>query len=229
MTNDTWFQWLLDLLPGLGVSLQLTAALLAIGLPLGLLLALGLTRKGKIVRGLTLGVVEFARGLPALILLYLVYFGLPQLHMTLSAFLSAAVALGFSFAGYVSDVFRSGLESVPVGQREAASALGLTPATGFFRVILPQAVRIVVPPLLGWSISYFQATSLAFAIAVPELMSRAYVLATTNFEYLGVLSLAAVLYAVISIPLSYLVEHLSYGQKRRFTPTMTIPELSTKV
>lgn len=216
MTRDTWLSWFLDLLPGLLVSVQLAGALLVVGIPLGLLLAVGMTRQSKLVRGITVTVVEVGRGIPSLILLYLVYFGLPQLHLTLDAFLSATVALGVSFAAYVSEVFRSGLLAVPVGQREAASALGLSSRSAFFRVVLPQAVRIVIPPLLGWAIIYFQATSLAFAIAVPELLSRAYVLATTNFEYLGILSLAALLYGAVAIPLALIVERLgTHGDRSK--------------
>jgi polar amino acid transport system permease protein len=216
MIRDTWLSWFLDLLPGLLVSVQLAGALLVVGIPLGLLLAVGMTRQSKLVRGITVTVVEVGRGIPSLILLYLVYFGLPQLHLTLDAFLSATVALGVSFAAYVSEVFRSGLLAVPVGQREAASALGLSSRSAFFRVVLPQAVRIVIPPLLGWAIIYFQATSLAFAIAVPELLSRAYVLATTNFEYLGILSLAALLYGAVAIPLALIVERLgTHGDRSK--------------
>lgn len=220
--NDSWAKWLIDLIPGLGLSLGLTAALLALGLPLGLVFAIGLSQKSRIIRVITIALVEFARGVPALILLYLVYFGFPEFNFIIDSFPAAALALGFSFAGYVSEVFRSGLEAVGKGQREAATALGLSTWTSFSRVILPQAVKIVIPPLLGWSISFFQATSLAFAIAVPELMSRAYVLATTNFAYLVILSLAAVLYAVVSIPLAHFAERLSQGKTLKRGP-VTLP------
>jgi polar amino acid transport system permease protein len=213
--NDSWAEWLVDLIPGLGLSLGLTAALLAFGLPLGLAFAIGLSQKNRLIRMIAIALVEFARGVPALILLYLVYFGFPQFNFIIESFPAAALALGFSFAGYVSEVFKSGLEAVGKGQHEAATALGLSPWISFSKVILPQAVKIVIPPLLGWSINYFQATSLAFAIAVPELMSRAYVLATTNFTYLFVLSLAAVLYAVVSIPLAHFAERLSQGKTLR--------------
>lgn len=218
--SDSWVAWILDLLPGLWLSLGLTASLLAVGLPLGLVFAIGLSQKSRIVRTVTIAAVEFARGVPALILLYLVYFGFPEFNFIIESFPSAALALGFSFAGYVSEVFRSGFQAVGAGQREAAAALGLSRWTSFSRVILPQAVKIVIPPLLGWSISFFQATSLAFAIAVPELMSRAYVLATTNFAYLVILSLAAVLYAVVSIPLAHLAERLSQGRSFKRGPAV---------
>ncbi|MCA4134810.1 amino acid ABC transporter permease [Arthrobacter sp. M4] len=209
MTNDNWTKLFLDLLPGLGVSLQLTAGLLAIGLPLGLLLAVGISSKDKIVRYPAVAVVEVGRGVPALVLLYLVYFGLPQTGITLDAMPAAMIGLGVSFAAYTSEVFRAGIQSVPQGQTEAGKALGMSGGVIFGKVVMPQALKIVVPPLLGWAVIYFQATSLAFALAVPELLSRAYVLATTNFQYLNMLSLAAMLYAGVAIPLTVLAEHSS--------------------
>jgi polar amino acid transport system permease protein len=209
LRTDNWGAWFLDLMPGLGVSLQLTALLLVIGLPLGVVFALALGNRHRTVRYIVAGVIEVCRGIPALVLLYLVYFGLPQVGMGLDAFLSASLALGISFAAYSSAAIRSGLDAVPQGQREAARALGLHPGDEFVRVVLPQAVRIVTPPLLGWAIIYFQATSLAFAIAVPELLSRAYTLAIQNFQYFTLLTMAAIIYAAISIPASLLADYLA--------------------
>lgn len=214
MSNDSWTGLLFDMLPGLGISLQLTAGMLAIGLPLGLLFALGISRQGKLMRYLAVAAVEVGRGVPALVLLYLIYFGLPQTGVTLDAAPATMFGLGFSFAGYTAEVFRAGIRAVPQGQQEAANALGLPRGVIFGRVILPQALRIIVPPLLGWAVIYFQATSLAFALAVPELLSRAYVLATTNFQYLNMLGIAAIMYAAIAIPLSLLTEHLARREAR---------------
>ena len=212
---DSWGAWFLDLLPGLVVSLELTAMFLLLGLPYGLLLAVGGLQKSGLVRWPSLVVMELGRGVPALVLIYLVYFGLPQADLTLEAFLSASIALAISFGSYISEVFRSGFTTLPQGQLDAAAALGLPRSTTFRRVVLPQALKIVFPPLLGWTIVYFQATSLAFAIAVPELLSRAYTLATINFEYLSLLAAAGIMYAAICIPASLVVEHLG---RRRSAP-----------
>lgn len=207
--DDNWWSWLLDLMPGLLVSAELTGALLVIGLPLGTVFALALGSRSRTIRYTVTSIVEISRGIPALVLLYLVYFGLPQVHLGIDAFTSASLALGLSFAAYSCAAIRSGLDAVPLGQREAARALGLPAADEFFRVVLPQAVRIVAPPLLGWAIIYFQATSLAFAIAVPELLSRAYTLAVQNFQYFTLLGLAALVYAAISIPASLFSDYLA--------------------
>jgi len=201
-------------MPGLLLSLQLTGVLLVIGLPLGTLFAVGLKSPVRVIKYVTVAVVEVARGIPALVLLYIVYFGLPQVEISLDAFLSAALALGVSFAAYSSAAIRSGIDAVHPGQREAARALGLQRGDEFFRVVLPQAMKIVTPPLLGWAIIYFQATSLAFAIAVPELLSRAYTLATQNFQYFTILAMAAVVYAAISIPASLFANSLAHRRGR---------------
>lgn len=200
--------WLPSLMSGLWVSIQLTGLLCAIGIPLGLVLALGLSARNRLLNALALVTVEFCRGIPSLVLLYLVYFGLPQFNLVLEALPSAAIAFGISMAGFLADIFHAGLKAVPPGQHEAAVALGLNARTRFFRVILPQAGRIVTPPVLGYVISYFQATSLAFAIAVPELMNRANSLASNNFRFLELFALAGVLYAIISIGGQLLVDRV---------------------
>lgn len=213
--------WLGALLPGLLVSVELCVALVAVGIPLGLIFALGLTHRHRVVRIAALITVEGCRGIPSLVMLYVVYFGLPQLDLVLEAFPSATIAFGITLGGYLADVFRSGFDAVPQGQREAAAALGLGRVSAFFRVILPQASRIVAPPVLGYVISYFQATSLAFAISVPELMSRAYTVASANFRFLEVLLLAGALYAIICIPSERLVDRIGSGRDSpRRTPGM---------
>ena len=205
---ERWPEWLPPLLEGLWTSVQLTAAFLAIGLPLGLGFAIMLSARRWFLRGLAMALVELGRAVPVLVLLYLVYFGLPEADLRLSAFVSATLAIGFSFAAYTSEVFKAGIAAVAKGQREAARALGLTQPQELRLVVLPQAVRIVIPPILGWAVIFFQATSLAFAIAVPELLSRAYTIGASTFRYLSVLLLAALLYASVSIPASLAIDYL---------------------
>lgn len=209
-----WPDWIGELLRGLLRSVELTAAVVAIGLPLGLLLAVAISAGPAPVRWLAITVVEVARGIPALVVLYLVYFGLPQLRLTLDAFAAASLALGFTMAGYTTEIFRAGINAVPHGQREAARAVGLRRGAELRHVVLPQAVRIVIPPILGYVVLFFQATSLAFAIAIPELISRAYTIGSSTFEYLSVLILAALLYAAVAIPASQLIELLERRRDR---------------
>lgn len=205
---ERWPEWLPELLAGLWTSVQLTAGFLAVGLPLGLAFALALSSPNAALRWVAMILVETGRAIPVLVLLYLVYFGLPELDLRLGAFASAIAAIGFSFGAYTSEVFKAGIAAVPRGQREAARAVGLSYPKELRLVVLPQAVRIVIPPILGWAVIFFQATSLAFAIAVPELLNRSYTIGASSFRFLSVLLLAAILYAAVSIPASLAIDWL---------------------
>jgi polar amino acid transport system permease protein len=208
-------EYLPDLLDGLWVSLRVTLLALLLGLPLGLVFALLASSTARAVRWLVVLLVEIGRGPPTLVIIYVVYFGLPQVGLTLSAEVSAVIALAYNSAAYTSEIFRGGLLAVPAGQREAAQALGLGRTHQLRDVILPQAIRVAIPPLVGFSITVFQASSLCFVIAVPELLSRAYNIGTMSFDYLNALLLAAVLYAAISIPGSLIVGRLEKQMSAR--------------
>lgn len=201
-------EWLGELLPGLWVSVQLTFTSLAFGLPAGILLALMVISPTRLVKWLGLLVVETGRATPALVVLYLVYFGLPDTGLSLGAFASATIALAFATGAYTSEIFRAGIAGVPHGQIEACHALGMGWWTQLRRVVLPQAVRNVIPPLIGWCIILFQGTSLAYAISVRELMARAYNIGTVTFRFWDVILIAGALYALVCIPLSQLVSRL---------------------
>jgi polar amino acid transport system permease protein len=207
-TLDFWGEWLPTLLSGLLVSLEVTAVCLALGIPLGLLLALGVQSKAKAVRIPSLFVVEIGRGTPALILLQFAYFGLPSAGLTLSSFASASFALAWCTGAYTSEIIRAGLQAVPHGQKEAAAAIGLTGGDALRFVILPQGLRVSVPALFGFSILMLQASSLCFAIALPELVSQAYIIGSNTFRYMSILVLAGLLYAIICIPATIAVSAL---------------------
>lgn len=194
-----WADLFPKLAPGLWVSVKLTLAALVIGLLVGLAFALAGTSRRAWLKWSSIGLVELGRGLPGLIMLYLVYYGLPQLGLTLGNFVAASVALGLTTGAYMSEIMRAGISAVPRGQREASRALGLSPWKELRLVVLPQALRIVVPPLIGYAIILFQGTSLAFAISTPELLSRAYNAASISFQYTAALTLAGVMYLVISL------------------------------
>lgn len=196
---DQWISWLPALSPGMSVSLGLTGLCLLFGMPLGLLLAIAIESPVVPLRIAALTVVEVGRGAPALVLLYLLYFGLPEGGITLPAFATAVISLSWTTGAYSSELFRSGLAAVPKGQREAALTSGLRGWTGFRYIILPQAIRISTPPLASLAVTIFQTSSLAFVIAVPELMSKAYALGSITFEYLSVFCLTSVLYGSVTI------------------------------
>lgn len=211
--ND-WVDYFPDLLGGLGVSLQLTLVTLLIGLPAGLVLALAAGSKNRVVRVVAIGVIEVGRGTPALVVLQLFYFGLPTAGMTLTSFVAASLALAFTTAAYTSEILRGGLQAVPSGEVEAAHALGMARGDILRFVVIPQGIRIAIPPLMGFAIMVFQATSLAYTIAMPELMSQAYSIGSITFRYLSILTLAGLMYALITIPASSLSNFVEYRLAR---------------
>ncbi|MFC8522325.1 amino acid ABC transporter permease [Pseudarthrobacter sp. NPDC057230] len=213
MTGTGFFfdflQYLPQLLEGLQISLMLTGLSLCIGIPLALLLAFGVTAQRKALRWFCTAVVEVGRGAPALVLLQLAYYGMPGIGITLPSLASAVLALAWTAAGYMSEYVRGGISSVPAGEVEACEAVGMNRFDTLRFVIIPQGLRIALPSLMGFSVMLFQATSLAYSVAVPELMSRAYSIGSSNFHYLNILMAAGILYAAISVPstwLSVLVE-----------------------
>ena len=203
-----WAAWFPTLFAGFILSLKVTAVCLVLGLPLGLLLALGVKSTAAALRWVSLAVVEIGRGAPALILLQFAYFGLPSAGLTLSSFTAASLALAWTTGAYTSEIIRAGIEAVPHGQREAAIATGLNQADMLRYVILPQGLRVAFPALLGFSILMLQATSLCFTIALPEVVSQAYMVGSNTFHYMPIFLLAALMFAVVCIPATICVSWL---------------------
>ena len=205
---DFWSEWFPDMLAGFEISLEVTAACLVLGIPLGLILALGVRSRSAVARWVSLVVVEIGRGTPALILLQFAYFGFPSAGLTLSSFTAATFALAWCTGAYTSEIIRAGLEAVPAGQTEAALVIGLNRIDSLRYVILPQGLRVAVPALLGFSIIMLQASSLCFTIALPEVVSQAYMVGSTTFRYLPIFVLAALMFAAVCIPATILVSRL---------------------
>ncbi len=190
---------------GLWISVRLAALTFLLGLPGGLLLAMAMMSKRRVARGIAVAFVEIGRGTPALVLLQIVYYGLP---VTLSAFLSAGIALGLTTASYTSEIIRGGLQAVPEGEVEAAQALGIKQAWVMWDVVIPQGMRIALPALVSFCVLMFQATTLTSTIAVPELMSQARSIAGSTFHYFNLFVIAGVMYGIITISASAVVERL---------------------
>ena len=206
-------EYLPRLLQGLVVSLQLTVLSVVFGYAIGLVFALGVSSMRPWLRWPALIVVEIGRGIPALVVLYIVYFGLPALGILFENFWAAVIGLTFSAGAYSSEMIRAGIQSVPRGQTEASSALGLPRSTSFTRIVLPQGLRSAIPALMGLAIMSFQATSLAYSISVNELMSQAYQISNITFEYLTVYAVTGLIYAAIAVPATW----LSVGVERRLS------------
>ncbi|MCI1002997.1 ABC transporter permease subunit [Ochrobactrum sp. C6C9] len=210
-TLANFVEWAPQLFAGLVVSLQLTGLALLMGLPLGLLLALLSMTKMRLPRYMAILLVEIGRGAPALVVLQMVYYGLPSAGINTSAFIAAAVALALTTAAYTSEILRAGLNAVPQREFEAGLALGMTNSDIMRFVVIPQGVLFAVPALMGFAILIFQASALAFTISVSELLARAYRVGAATYLYLDVLILAGLFYLVVTIPFGWLVA----GTERR--------------
>ena len=199
--------WLPQMLWACVGTLRLSAVSFLLAVVLGLVGALGRTSPLPLLRGLAIGYIEICRGLPALVILYIVYYVPPQLFpgakwLALSAFFAAVIGLALQGGAVLAEVFRSGIEALHRGQTEAALSLGMTPIKTMAYIILPQAMRIVMPPVGNYAIGLLKDTSVCALIAAPELMLRAKDLASSDFQPMAVFVLAAALYFAMSYPLS---------------------------
>ncbi|RWZ46057.1 amino acid ABC transporter permease [Labedella phragmitis] len=213
-----WYQWIPTLLPGLGTALLLTLVSVGVGYPLGFGLALLTETRSALARWFAIVVVEVGRGLPILVLLLLVYRGLPSVGILFDAFLSASVALVWSSAAYSAEIIRTGLGAVPRGQFDAAYALSMNRTDMYRLIVLPQALRVSIPPLVNLGITMFHATSLATVITVEEIMHIANLEGSIYFRYMSVFMAAAVIYLAITVPVSLYADRLA----KRLGGVMTV-------
>jgi polar amino acid transport system substrate-binding protein len=152
--------------------------------------------------------IEFFRGTPLLIQLYLLYYGLPNVGITLSPLLAAFLGLGMNYAAYEAELYRAGIEAIPKGQMEAALSLGMSRPLALRRIVLPQALRVAVPGVTNDFISLFKDSSLVSVIAMVELTKTYNILAATTLRFLELGLVAAFLYFAMSYPLSLMARRL---------------------
>ena len=161
--------------------------------------------------------IGFFRGVPVLVILYWIYFALPEMGydvLVISSYTAAVLGLGIHGGAFMAEVFRSGIESLHRGQMEAALSLGMTPARAMTWIILPQALRVVVPPIANYAVGLLKETALCSIIAAPELMLRAKDLASSSFLPMHAFVLAAVFYYIMSFPLMRAAEYLEVRMGR---------------
>ncbi len=180
---------------GLLLSLELAIAGIAIGIAIGLPLALLMNGRGRLLRGVITAYVEFIRNTPLLLLVYLVFYGVPSIGgFAYDATTSFVLTIGFYAGAYLVEVFRAGLAAIPKGLLDAGRAIGLTPLQQVIYVTLPTMFRIVLPSLSNAFISLFKDTSLASVIAVPELQFGANWIYTNTFRIVEVYAVVTPMY-----------------------------------
>lgn len=210
MTWNSEFAWsiLPELLGGLWLTVQITLIGMAIALVIGLFVAVVRRLRIPVISQLFGFYVHFVRGTPLLVQAYLAFFGLPSLGISFAALPTGIAVIGINYSAYAAEVYRSGVEDVPAGQWEAATALSMPTTLTWTRVVLPQALRAVVPMLGNYLVQMFKDSAVLFAITVYELMGRANAIASDTYRYLEPMTLAAVLYLIVSLIASLLVRAL---------------------
>ncbi|TDE34344.1 amino acid ABC transporter permease [Antarcticimicrobium sediminis] len=198
------------LLKGLIITLKLCAVVILLGLAGGLLLALGALSPRKWLKWPTIGFIDLFRALPPLVVLIFVYSGLPFAGLELTPFMAVVLAFFLNNSAYFAEVFRAGIQSVPKGQPEAAQATGLSQVQSLVHVILPQAIRNVLPDLLSNTVEVVKLTSLASVVSLSELLYSANMARSITYNS-SPLVLAALIYLAILWPLVRLISRYQRG------------------
>lgn len=187
---------------GGGVDLELTAIAVAVSVVVGILAAVGRIYGGKLLGGAIAVYVEIIRGLPPILQLFIIYFGLSQFQINLSSFSAGLLWLILYGTGYAVEIFRAGIEAVSVGQREAADALGLTRVQALRKIILPQAWMIMLPSLMTFLVLQVKNTTLLYLVGIADIMYQAR-LGTSATEQPAIMyGMAAIAYLIINLTLS---------------------------
>jgi His/Glu/Gln/Arg/opine family amino acid ABC transporter permease subunit len=209
------------LLAGLLLTIELTFVVIFLSLVFALLVALGGLSGFWPLQWLVRSYIELIRGTPLLLQLVYIYYVLPEFGIRLNSFTAGVIGLTLNYSAYISEVYRSGIQAVPKGQHDAAAALGMTRALAMRRIILPQAIRIVIPSLGNYFISLFKDTALCSAVSIQEVLFTAQILAAQNFQYFTLYTVVGVMYFAVSFPAARLVGYLErvtragYAGRRR--------------
>jgi His/Glu/Gln/Arg/opine family amino acid ABC transporter permease subunit len=209
------------LLAGLLMTVGLILVVMLLSLVFALLVALGGLSRFRVLRWTVKAYIEVIRGTPLLLQLVYIYYVLPEAGIRLDSFTAGVVALTLNYSAYLSEVYRSGIQAIARGQHDAAAALGMTGPLAMRRIILPQAIRIVIPTLGNYFIGLFKDTALCSVVSIQEVMFTSQILAARNFQYFTLYTVVGIMYFAVSFPAARLVGYLEtvtrsgYSQKRR--------------
>ncbi|HWK71309.1 amino acid ABC transporter permease [Pollutimonas sp. M17] len=174
----------------------------------GLIVALSRTSESGLARTLSMGFIQLFRGTPLLLQLFLVFFGAPVIGLEVNPWAAAAVALTLNSGAFLGEIWRGCIEAIPRGQWEAAEALGLSYRHKMRDVVLPQALKIAVPPTVGYLVQIVKGTSLAAIIGFTELTRAGQIINNATFQPMVVFSVVAVVYFLLCWPLSLLAAYM---------------------
>lgn len=201
---------------GAAMTVAISILAMALAVVAGFGLCVGKLYGNRLVRFLAGAYIELVRGTPLLIQLYLIYYGLPNIGIELHPLVAAVLGIGLNYAACEAEIYRAGLLSIPKGQDEAARSIGMNGRQSLFHIVLPQAVRTILPPSTSDFIALFKDTSLVSVITVVELTKAYSQAATTTFRFLELGLLTAALYFIMSYPLALWSRRLEAKQRETF-------------
>jgi His/Glu/Gln/Arg/opine family amino acid ABC transporter permease subunit len=207
-----WY-FLTTLLGGLPETVIVAIGSFLFALVFGLIVALLRISRWRILRVPAIAYTELFRGTPALVQLFVIYFGFPDVGFQPSPFEAAIIGLGLTGAAYLSEIYRAGIESIHRGQMEAALTLGMTPARAMRYIVLPQAVRTMLPPITNFAIVLLKDTAIVFAVGVIEIMALARNLVTETLQSAAVYLIAGAIYLCMTIPMARLAARLERARQ----------------
>jgi His/Glu/Gln/Arg/opine family amino acid ABC transporter permease subunit len=202
-----WY-YFTTLMGGWPETVTVAVGALLFALVFGLVIALLRISRARILRALAIAYIEFFRGTPALVQLFVIYFGLPDIGLEPTPFQAAIIGLGLNGAAYLSEIYRAGIQSIHQGQMEAALSLGMTPVSAMRSIVLPQALRTMLPPITSFAIVLLKDTAIVFAVGVVEIMALARNLVTETLQSAAVYLIAGALYLCVTIPMARLALRL---------------------
>ena len=204
------------LIPGIKVTIPLTLLSFTIGIFIALIVALIQIANIKVLKQFVRFYVWIIRGTPMIVQLFVVYFGLPSVGITLKPFPSAVLVFSLSVGAYCSETIRAAIESVPIGQFEAGQCIGMTFPQIMRRIVLPQALSTAFPPLSNSLIGLVKDTSLAYSVAIVEILATAQRIAARTYDYFWLYCEAGLIYLIICTILNYIQRRTeTYLERKR--------------
>jgi len=196
------------LLAGLVLTVELTLVVMVLSLCFALLVALAGMSRFVWLRWLIKAYIEVMRGTPLLLQLVYIYYVLPEIGIRLPSFAAGTLALTLNYSAYLSEVYRGGIQAISAGQHDAAAALGMTRGLAMRRIVLPQAIRIILPTLGNYFIGLFKDTALCSVVSIQEVLFTAQIIAANNFQYFTLYTVTGLMYFAVSFPAARLVGYL---------------------
>lgn len=202
------------LLQGAWTTVGITICALILGTLLGLFWALLRVSGVRLLAECSRYLTNIIRGIPIIVILFYLYFVVPEMGLDLSAFQAGSIGLGLAYSAYMAEVFRSGIEAIDPGQNEAAHSIGMGRAMAMRRVVLPQAFKVALPPYSNNMIMLLKDSSQASIITVVELSMQGKLIAASTFNNANIFTLVALMYLCLSLPLMGLAGWLERKYKR---------------